>query len=1136
MGSRHRTQPLAGAGAEQAGMMQGPQPSPEDGSEPGEPAPRRVRSWLRWVALGAKSVGVLVLAGFVAVAVVLIAARGDGIALPEGLQARVLERVNAGLASALNPEDLPDGPRGEIVLETISVALPEGGFYPEIRLSSVQFRDAVGLRAFFPEMGVLLNGGALLGGNLRVQRVRLDGAGMQLARDETGAIDLRLAPEAPRQQGGISATLANFDALWDRPAFAELDEISGQGLLFLVNDVLTGQIIQSRDADLSLSREGEVLRLVVDGALVARREARVRMEITRDAARAQTRLEARFQTLDAQDLASASPALGWLAPIDAPISGQLSGEIDDFGRVGDVAGRLEIGAGALSQGEAGDALAFDGLQAQVRYDAAASRLSFDTLALSAPAMDLRATGEAQISPDGEVFLGQLQLDELRVDPPGLFEQPLEFRGGALDLRLTLGTERRLEIGQAALFGGPFELRASGEVGFGPDGVVSALDLHLPEVAAREVLPYWPENFIPGTRAYLDQRMQTGRVRDLAVALRRAPDTAGRVAVRMDFDGLTLNALNGLPPIENGAGYLSVMDNRFVLRLAAGEITAPRGGAIDLAGSTMLIEELVRGASLAEFDFAIDGPLEAVGAVLAGPPVNLMAESRIAAADLARGRARVLAELDFPLQRQIAREDIRFRAAGTLNDVTSETLLEGRVLSAERLELSLSEEVVALVGRAALDGVPMTGRWSQALGPGADGVSRAEARVTVSDENLRRLGVGLPPRLLSGAGAVDAQLALRPGVAPDLTLSSDLAGLALSLPTLGWSLPQVQTGRLDAQVSLGAVPRIEALDLQAAGLALQGRVDLAPGGGLDRFELDRFAIGAWLSVRGALVGRGPGVPPLVEITGGSIDLARAEGLGGPSGATGSASEGPPIQAVLDRLVLSEGIVLTSVLADLAPGLSGNFRGRVNGGPDISGQLRPNVNGLDIDLQAGDAGAVLRAADLFANGYGGAMTLNLRAAPEPQSYRGFLDIDGMRVRDAPAVAELLNAISVVGLLDQLSGEGIDLSDIEARFRVTPEAIVIEESSAIGAAIGLSMDGRYETASGRYDVQGVVSPIYVINGALGAIFAPRREGLFGVSYQVTGQGDQATVTANPLSILTPGIFREIFRRPPPGDLSAQ
>jgi hypothetical protein len=55
-------------------------------------------------------------------------------------------------------------------------------------------------------------------------------------------------------------------------------------------------------------------------------------------------------------------------------------------------------------------------------------------------------------------------------------------------------------------------------------------------------------------------------------------------------------------------------------------------------------------------------------------------------------------------------------------------------------------------------------------------------------------------------------------------------------------------------------------------------------------------------------------------------------------------------------------------------------------------------------------------------------------------------------------------------------------------------------------------------------------MVNGLVGGLFSPRREGLFGFTYRLTGTPEDSSVSVNPLSVLTPGIFREIFRRPPP------
>ena len=87
----------------------------------------------------------------------------------------------------------------------------------------------------------------------------------------------------------------------------------------------------------------------------------------------------------------------------------------------------------------------------------------------------------------------------------------------------------------------------------------------------------------------------------------------------------------------------------------------------------------------------------------------------------------------------------------------------------------------------------------------------------------------------------------------------------------------------------------------------------------------------------------------------------------------------------------------------------------------------------------------------------------------------------------------------------------------------------SSAVGPSLGLSLDGVYSQAAGVVDFQGVVSPFYLLNG-IGAIFTRPGEGLIGFNFNLRGPVDNPQVLVNPLSALTPGMFREIFRRPPP------
>ena len=129
----------------------------------------------------------------------------------------------------------------------------------------------------------------------------------------------------------------------------------------------------------------------------------------------------------------------------------------------------------------------------------------------------------------------------------------------------------------------------------------------------------------------------------------------------------------------------------------------------------------------------------------------------------------------------------------------------------------------------------------------------------------------------------------------------------------------------------------------------------------------------------------------------------------------------------------------------------------------------------------------------------------------------------------MAEMLNIISVFGLLEQLGKSGILFTEVDAKFRLTPDQVIVSQSSAIGPSMGVSLDGYYDLATRGIDMQGVLSQIYLLNG-IGSIIGRKGEGLIGFNFSLKGNADRPRVLVNPLSALTPGMFREIFRRPAP------
>ncbi len=235
--------------------------------------------------------------------------------------------------------------------------------------------------------------------------------------------------------------------------------------------------------------------------------------------------------------------------------------------------------------------------------------------------------------------------------------------------------------------------------------------------------------------------------------------------------------------------------------------------------------------------------------------------------------------------------------------------------------------------------------------------------------------------------------------------------------------------------------------------------------------------------------------------------------------------------LDRLQVTDKIALTNMRGqfDMAWGLDGRFEANLNGGTPVSGRVAPKNGRSAIQLVSADAGGVLRSANMVKQVRGGNLTLTLMPVGTGGAFDGRAQITDVTIQDAPAIAALVNAVSVVGLVNELNGDGIYFDTVEADFRMTPNRVTLSEASATGASLGISMDGVFATDTGRMALQGVISPVYLLNG-LGSFLTRKGEGLLGFNYSLGGTAENPDVSVNPLSALAPGFLRDILRAPAP------
>ena len=1065
---------------------------------------------------------VLVLAG--------LTLAGKPFRLPVWAVVEVEHRLNDAMAGVLAETSVSVG--------GIEVTLND--WVPRLKLEDLRLLQPGGQSLLtLPETELTLDAAALLTGRFHPSTLRIIGARVAMQRDMDGRFDLSFGAGQTKIDS-IAELFAAADRAFAQPAMANLRLIEAEALSLSLSDaraVKTWEVgdgrfrLENRDTELAAE-----LAMSLVGGGVTPAQAVLSGVLVKGQARA--RLEAKVDRVAAADLAAQTALLEWLKVLDAPISGRIAVDLDASGIAG-LEGRLDLGAGALQPQPNTLPIAFDHVSLGLGYAPGEGRILLTDLRVESRSLRLSASGHSYMTDAAGVvlagplagrrpaaFLGQLALNDVMVDPDGLFAAPVRFSAGALDLRLRLDPFA-LDIGQFTLADDKRRLALKGQVSADADGWRTALDVTINEISMDRLLALWPVSMVAGTRTWIGRNVVNARLSDVTAALRVAPGQETRLHLGYGFEGAELRFLKSLPPITDGRGYATIDGKLYTLVMNEGQVTPPEGGAIDVAGSVFSVPDITARPSKANLTLLTSSTLTAALSLLDQPPFGFLTKAG-RPVDLGDGRARLQTRLNMPLQGKIELRDINYTVTGTIADFSSDVVVPGRMITAPQLSLLATPQGMRVSGPGKIGKLPFDVTLTQGFGPAAQGRAQVDGTVELSQLAVDEFALGLPTGMVGGTGSAQISLALARDEPGRLFLSSDLARVTLALPELGWTKSAKTRGRLEAEVRLGADPRVDRLSLNVAGLSLEGTVAFRSGGGLAVARFPNVTLNDWLDASVEIKGRGQGKPVALALTGGSVDLRRMPPRLG-KGSGGAA--GGDFDVALDRLQVADNIALTRFRGDfdLRGGFGGQFTARVNDQAVISGTIIPARGGSAVRVQSDDAGRVMAAAGAFASARGGTLDIQFTPRASPGHYDGRAEIRDFRVRNASVLAELLSAVSVVGLLEQLQGDGIQFNEADAEFVLTPDAMQVTRASAVGASLGVSMAGVYVTGSKRLNMQGVISPIYLVNG-VGALLTRKGEGLFGFNYRLGGTADLPQISVNPLSILTPGMFRDIFRQPAP------
>ena len=1002
------------------------------------------------------------------------------------------------------------------------------GFVPEIKISDVDllFPDKKPI-LFFNSLKTKFSLLDFVLGKFRVTSVTLDSANFSVIRKSNGSFNLEIDNKNRSEANyfDIERILGKLDEFFILDELEKFQDLNLFELTAQFEDQLTNKRYTIDGARFRLNREDQALVMGFDLAFLSGGEGASTVEgnFKRTMGQLDGEFGLLFNDVYAQDISNLSPEFGWLSVLEAPISGALRGSLNKNGKLNPVNATLKMGSGLLkpSSDVKGIAFNFDSASTYFSYAPGSGEVSFDEISIDSA--DLKATADGFLIIEDmndlpETFVAQLNFTNLQTGGFGLLNNSISSNSASTTFRVQLDPFD-VEIPQLFIHdqNSTVSVQTNGSISVKDNNWIVSLDTYSDTADLDDVFYFWPEKHKPKVRKWVADHFEHSKLFDISMQMELENGLAPKLSWSFAFSETSFAPLKAFPLIEQAAGHFVSRDYATTVFLEEGVIFDDKGKAIDISGSSFFIKDSRIKPSPAQILINADGALRSMSNVLNKPPLKLLDRVQqpvnFGNAQISgKGRVEVL------LKSNLTSDEITYEVNGTAKKFSSHVINPDFIISDGTLDFFANKKGLEIKGNAKVKNLLVQVEFSGPIVE--DDAKFLEIDFSLSEKALEMLPDDFSDIKISGSAPAKLYLKFLESKKVKFELTSSLNGVELSYPPIGWVKEMKDEAELRVSGSLGDEVVIEDIFLSSPDLALVGsalrKKDEKFSLNFEKLALkDVFDLKLIINNDGAL-----------DITGGQLNLQ--EFLKLPL-VTSPSEKSAPLSIYLDELKLYEKQGITRFTAALDSTGKGEFSGSLNDLASFSGKLERVRSGFNMRAVSNNAGSFIRALGAAKAADGGTAQLNLSHLESSPGMEGKLKFKNIRLRNMPALLELLDAISIVGLIDQLQGPGLVLNEIEADFINLPDQIKFEQASAFGPSIGISLEGYYDKTNNNLNMQGVLSPLYVVN-AIGSIFTRKGEGLLGFNYRLKGNARKPEVLVNPLSIFTPAIFREIFRRPVP------
>ena len=598
------------------------------------------------------------------------------------------------------------------------------------------------------------------------------------------------------------------------------------------------------------------------------------------------------------------------------------------------------------------------------------------------------------------------------------------------------------------------------------------DLSLDHAAFADLPVLWPAAWGGNVRPWLVENVTGGTARDGAFSLAvTAPEndlaavTITAASGTLQGDDVTVHWLRPVPPIEHAQALLTVVGPDAI------EIAVPTAsqGTVALKDGLIRFTGLVGKDQFMSLSTGLQGPVPEVLELLKHPRLKLLDRHPLpikSSAGTLAGRLSV----DLPLEKKLRFEQVKIAAQGRLSALRLGGLVAGRDLDRGDIQFDGTQDGLKVSGSANVAdiagtiGVEMDFR----AGPPTQVVQRATITGKASAAQMAKAGVDSGGLITAGQAAVSATYTAQRDGSARVAAKADLkeAGLAL----LGWRKPPGPNADASATIFLKNDKLAGIGDIQARGPGMEviARADMVGDRPL-LLRFERIVLGPTHASGEVHFAEQPGDPIRARLGGSQLDLSTE--LSAKPSRSSDGDNAPWIADVrFERVVLAKGLALTGLTAHAEhDGRKLRALQASSTGPEkVQAVIAPHGVGRRLTVRAADGGGLLRGLDLLDTIHGGALAIDAeyddRYADPPLA--GTVDLSNFGVRDAVVVGKLLQAITIYGIPDALTGEGVHFSRLVMPFRYAGDVLWhwrVPRFQRLAGADGAWMDQFWPQADG-------------------------------------------------------------------------